>query len=46
MYFEVNFMWRNILTVIQKVCGFVEIRVILCVYVCMFEIVVLQKYCG
>ena len=40
-YFNINFMWRsiywNILTVIQKSCGFVEISVILCMCVCMFD---------
>ena len=35
-YFKLNFMWRSILTVIQKSCGFVEMYVC----VCMFEIIV------
>ena len=35
-YFEVNFLWKSVLlfAVIQKICGFVEICVILCVCVC------------
>ena len=36
-------MWRNIKNVMQKVCGFVEICVILCVRVCKFEITVLRN---
>ena len=38
--FEVKFVWRNILTVISKDCGFVAILCeILCA--CVFEIIVL-----
>ena len=41
---EVNFVWINTLTVKEKDCDFVEmLRVIMCV--CMFEIIVLEKYC-
>ena len=47
--FSVNFVWRNILTVIKKDCGFVEmlcVSVCVCVCVCVFDIIVLEKYCG
>ena len=34
-------MWRNILTAVQKSCDFVEICVIVCTFVCLFEMIVL-----